>query len=177
MIHKRLIPFYAIVIVVFLLLKHIYTLIDTEQVKFLLFPVNQFLQILTGVSSMNLTNEGYYFEKISIVLNKSCCGFNLLLICFLMLSFLFLKYSKMVKQQILVIPASLIIAYLLTIVINTCRIYVSIILQQPFSSALDIHSNMIHEVIGIINNVFFLTLTYYMTEKLLQKKFNHAELT
>ena len=177
MIQKRLIPFYILILVIFLILKYLGMSINLDHVTVLLYPVNKCLQILTGGSSVYIAGEGYYFEKIQIVLDKSCSGFNLWLLCFLILSFLFLKYSNKLWQRIVVIPASLGVAYVLAIVINTCRIYTSIILQRTISSVLSLHPDMVHEAIGIINNVFFLTLIYYIAEKILQNRYNHAKLT
>lgn len=98
-------------------------------------------------------------------------GFSFLLICFIMITILGLKYLKKHKQKIILIPIALISSYLITIFVNTSRIFVSIIIEKQFDSLLsDRPHHIIHQTIGTIINLIFLIIIYYLIERYFKKK-------
>src|SRR5690606_40562495 len=52
-------------------------------------------------------------------------------------------------QKILMLPTSLFVAYVLTIFVNTSRIFASILVQSQTKSVFFNHQHIIHEAIGI----------------------------
>ncbi len=173
MITNKNIAYYLTAIGVFALLKFSYTNSDTNDLNFLLSPTNQIVGLLTGSQSVFIQDSGYFYGQLNILIDKSCSGFNFWLICFLMLSFLTLKYFKNKASKISALSFSLIGAYIFTILVNSSRIYTSIIIQSKTLSFTS-HS-IVHEIIGIVTNLTFLILIYLTVEKILIKLNTNAE--
>lgn len=94
-----------------------------------------------------------------------------------MLTYLFLKYSDKNMRKFWAIPIALIFSYLLTLFVNTSRIFASIIIQNQTKCIQEYWQHIIHEAIGVITNLTFLILTYYITEKYIKHRQQHAKLT
>ena len=171
------IPYYLIAVGLFLLLKFGYTLADNNDLTFLLVPTDQLVGLVTGSSSTYLSESGYYNEHLNIIIDKSCSGFNFWVLCFLLFTYLTIKYFDKPLQKKLIIPIALIGAYLLTIFVNTSRILASIIVQDQTKNIFQNQQHLIHEAIGIITNLTFLILAYVLIEKLLTYNRYNAEFT
>lgn len=172
------IPFYLTTIGIFILLKFGYTLADNDNLIFLLKPTDKIVGLLTGSHSVYLSDKGYYHDNLNILIEKSCSGFNFMLLCFCMLTFLFLKYANKTILNYLSIPVALFASYLLTIFVNASRIFVSIIMQQQANNFLPNRPHLIlHEIVGVITNLTFLIIIYIVSEKFLTNKYQNAKLT
>ena len=154
----------------FLLLKFGFMFARNDEPDFLLKPTSKLIGLLTGSSSVYLADSGYYHERLNIVIEKSCSGFNFWILCFLVFAYLAVKYFDKPLHKILTIPVALIGAYLLTIFVNTSRIFASVIVQNHTKNILFNQQYIIHETVGIITNLSFLVLAYYLTEKLLKHR-------
>lgn len=166
------IPFYLTTLGLFILLKFGYALADNDNLIFLLKPTDKIVGLLTGSHSIYFSDKGYYHDNLNILIEKSCSGFNFLLLCFCMLTFLFLKYSDRTFLKYLTIPFALIVSYFLTIFVNASRIFVSIIMQQQANNFLPDRPHLIlHELVGVITNLTFLILIYIVSEKFLTNKY------
>jgi len=159
--------YYFLTFGVFIILKFTYTLADTNHLKFLLSPINRILKLITGAHSRFIIDRGFYFDQFNVIIDKSCSGFNFLLICFLMLSFVSLKYFEKRGNKVLAMIFSLLGAYVLTILVNSSRIFSLIIIHNQ-SIALA-GNPIVHESIGILTNLTFLILTYLVVNYLLTK--------
>ena len=170
--------FYLTTIGFFILLKFCYTFADNDDLVFLLKPTDKILRLLTGSHSVYFSDKGYYHDNLNILIEKSCSGFNFMLICFGMLTFLFLKYANKIFFKYLTIPFAFFVSYFLTIFVNASRIFVSIIMQQQANNFLPYKPHLIlHEIIGVITNLTFLILIYIVSEKFLTNKYQNAKLT
>lgn len=176
MISKN-IPYYLIAIALFIVLKFGYTFADNNDLLFLLKPINQFVGLLSGSSSVYFLQTGYYHEKLHILIDKSCSGFNFWILGFLIFSYLGIKYSERIFQKLLAIPLALLGAYLLTIFVNSSRIFASIIVQHHTQNIFINQQYIVHEAIGVITNLSFLILAYVLCEKFLIHKRHNAKLT
>ncbi len=85
------------------------------------------------------------------------------------------KYFDKHFHKILTYPFALIGAYLLTIFVNSSRIFASIIVQTQAKNYFVNQQHLIHEAIGIITNLTFLILAYILIEKLLIHKRHNAK--
>jgi exosortase K len=159
---------------IFILLKLLYTVAGTNDLHFLLGPTNKIVELLSGSQARYIQNSGYFHESLNIVIDKSCSGFNFWLLCFIMLSFLTLKYFKNRINKILTMTLSLIGAYFLTVLVNSSRIFASIIIENQIHSIAKY--SIIHESIGIITNLTFLILIYLITERILNKRNTNANI-
>ncbi|WP_296620372.1 exosortase K [Marivirga sp.] len=167
------IPYYLTAVGIFILLKFGFTLADNNDLAFLLKPTDKLFGFLTGSHSIYLSESGYFHEHLNIIIDKSCSGFNFWVLCFLLFTYLTVKHSDKTLSKILIIPTALIGAYLLTIFVNTSRIFASIVVQTQTESIFLNQQHIIHEAIGIITNLTFLILAYVLIEKLLiHKRYN-----
>lgn len=163
---------------VFILLKFGYTVADNDELTFLLKPTDKIVGHLTNSHSIYFSGKGYYHNGLNILIEKSCSGFNFMLICFCMLTFLFLKYADKATFKLLIIPTSLVLSYFLTIFVNASRIFVSIIIQKQANNFLPKRPHLIlHEIVGVITNLTFLILIYILLERFLTNKYQNAKLT
>lgn len=170
------IPYYLTAVVLFILLKFGFTLADNDNLTFLLKPTDKLVGLLTGSHSVYLADKGFYHDKLNILIDKSCSGFNFWILCFLVFTYLTVKHLDKPLHKILTIPTALFGAYLLTIFVNTSRIFVSIIVQNQTKILFANQQHLIHEAVGIITNLTFLVLTYYLIEKILIHKQHNAKL-
>jgi len=165
MINNKNISYYILTAIIFAVLKYAYTLSSSDDLLFLLSPINKMIAIITSEYS-TYTENGFFFKNLNISIDKSCSGFNLWLLIFAMLSFLGLQHIN--KHKIIIIPTALLIAYIVSTFINVSRIFASIVIQDKIKHILPNH--IIHEGIGIITNLTFLILIYVFTEKQLTKR-------
>ena len=169
------ITYYFIAVGLFILLKFGFTLADNNDLIFLLKPTDKLVGLLTGSHSIYLPVSGYYHEHLDIIIDKSCSGFNFWVLSFLLFTYLTLKHVDKTLSRILTIPTALIGAYLLTIFVNTSRIFASIVVQNQTKNIFLNQQHIVHEAIGIITNLSFLILAYVLIEKLLIHKRQNAK--
>lgn len=168
-------PYYLTAVGLFILLKFGFTLADNNDLTFLLKPTDKTVGLLTGSQSVYISDSGYFHEHLNIIIDKSCSGFNFLILCFLLFAYLTVKHFDKSLQKILMLPTSLFVAYVLTIFVNTSRIFASILVQSQTKSVFFNHQHIIHEAIGITTNLTFLILAYVLIEKLLTHKRYNAK--
>jgi exosortase K len=169
------IPYYLTAVVLFMLLKFGYTFANNDNLAFLLKPTDKLVGLLTGSQSVYLTDNGYYHDKLNILIDKSCSGFNFWILCFLMFTYLIERYFEKPLHKTLIVPAALTGAYLLAIFVNTSRIFASIVVQNQTKQFLPTQQHLLHESVGITTNLIFLILAYCLIEKLLIHKRHHAK--
>ena len=169
------IPYYVTAVGLFILLKFGFTLADNNDLTFLIKPTDKLVGLLTGSHSIYLSDSGYFHEHLNIIIDKSCSGFNFWILSFLLFTYLSVKHFDKTLSKILTIPTSLFGAFLLTIFVNTSRIFASIVVQTKTKSILLNQQHIVHEAIGIITNLTFLILAYVLIEKLLTHKRYNAK--
>lgn len=177
MIKKFNLLFYLIMILLFVFLKFAYTLSETNHLIFLLSPTNKIIEFISGYHSVYFDNEGYHFQQLNIIIDKSCSGFNFLIIIFFMLIFLSVNYFKKGYKKIAVVFITFLIAYLATIIVNGFRINSIIIFEEKISSFLNFEKDYIHQAIGILINLTFLILIYLIVKRILNHKRTNEKLT
>jgi exosortase K len=170
------IPYYLTAIGIFILLKVVFTFANNDDLIFLLKPTDKLVGWSIGSQSVYLADEGFFHEKINIVIEKSCSGFNFWILSFLVFAYLGLKYADKYLYKILTIPAALFCAYLLTIFANASRIVASIVVRNQTVGIFPDKQPLIHEIVGITTYFSFLVLTYYLIEKFLKYKKQNAKL-
>jgi exosortase K len=96
---NRNIPYYLTSVGLFVLLKVGFTFADNNDLAFLLKPTDKFVGLLTGSQSVFLAKDGFFYEKMNVVIDKSCSGFNFWILCFLVFAYLGLKYFDKHKKE------------------------------------------------------------------------------
>jgi exosortase K len=168
--------YFLTAIVLFLLLKLGFTFANNDSLMFLLLPTDKLVGLLTGSHSAYLADSGYFHNNLNIVIDKSCSGFNFWVLCFLVFTFLTVRHLDKPLRKIQSIPAALICAYLLTIFVNTSRIFASLIVQSQTKNILQNQQHLVHQAVGITVNVTFLVLAYYLIDKFFKNKQYYAKL-
>ncbi len=167
------IAYYAVAIVLFVLLKFWFSTLQTDELLFLLAPISKILELSTGELSVYSSEHGFYYDRFNIVIDKSCSGYNYLLICFMVFYFQTVGHVKSTRCKILLVPVSLMLSYVLTIFVNSSRILVLLVSQDKISSLLHLDLRIVHEAIGVVTYLLFLIISYLATEKILNKQ--HAK--
>lgn len=170
------IPYYLTAVGLFILLKFGFTLADNNHLTFLLKPTDKLAGLLTSSHSVYHAENGFYHNKLNILIDKSCSGFNFWILCFLVFTYLTVKHLDKPLHKMLSIPTVLLCAYLLTIFVNASRIFASVIVQKQIKIFFSNQQHLIHEAFGIITNWSFLVLTYYIIEKILIHRRRNAKL-
>ncbi len=166
---------YIIAIIIFFALKFSYTLAETKNLIFLLKPTNWFIETTTNLNSQYVVGSGYFFEELDIIIDKSCSGFNFLLLCYLMLLFLVFRFIQNQRIRILSIPLLFLVAYITTIFTNTSRILLSIFIEKAVINTTGASFSWLHQAEGSFVYLFSLILIYFIIDFILTKIIkNHA---
>lgn len=146
----------------FIGLKYLYTLADNDALLFLLKPTNALVAAITNSTAVYSSDAGFFHQKLDIVINKSCSGFNYWILGFIMSIFMALQYPTARGHKISLFPVTLALAYLLTLFVNTSRILVA----TYFLPGLSARYAWIHQAQGVFIYLSFLILFYLI--------FNHS---
>lgn len=156
---------------VFFLLKGWHSFMDTSALVFLLKPTNALVEAATASQSVYIEDTGYYHESLDIVINKSCSGFNFMLICFAVLVYLALRHIKRDMWRLAAIPITLAVAYMLTIFVNSARIVSAIYLGRLYPEVKN--TAWAHEALGAFIYLSFLILFYLLASVIVSKPTRH----
>ncbi len=162
--------------VLFILLKFGFTIADNNDIIFLIKPTDTLVGLLIGSQSVYSPDSGYFHESINVIIDKSCSGFNFWVLSFLLFAYATVKHFDRTLSKIMTIPASLILAYILTIFANTSRIFASIVVHTNTKNIIVNNQHIVHEAVGITTNLSFLILAYILIEHFFKNKQN-AKLT
>lgn len=164
----------GISLLIFIILRIVYSYLNISDLSFLLKPSSMAVEIITGTNAIYDIAIGYFHPELDIIIDKSCSGYNFWLISFLMINFLLLKSN--ITKKWLVIPLSLIISYVLTILANVSRItgYI-IIMNNDIPPLLDPNNTWLHQVEGIVVYLTFLVLFYFCLNYIINKKQNYEK--
>lgn len=162
-------PFYILAISIFTLLKFWYNSASVDELSFILAPTSKILAFITNSETTFISGKGYLHYHTNIMLVKSCSGFQFGILCFAMLNWLLLSYTKSTAEKTCSIAVSLIIAYFVTIFTNASRILLALFSQKGAEIFIsDQPHSFIHEVIGTITYITSLVLIYITVEYLLK---------
>lgn len=164
------ISYYIISLTIFLLLKFFFQGASNDDLSFLLKPTNKLVELLTNSQSIYSSVNGYYHSKLNILIDKSCSGFNFLLLCFMLFYYLLVKYTGRLSQKILSLPLAMLLAYFFTIFVNASRIFISIMFPEDTKKLFPLSPSIFHESVGIVIYLSFLIIAYYLFEFLLSKE-------
>ena len=116
----------------------------SDELRFLLYPVQWLVAIFTGQSSVYLPGEGYQFT--GFIIERSCAGVNFLVICWCTLAYLSIQNRQAWPTKIKALLGSIPLCYGLCILANTFRILSSLVLQRLPG----LHGPNVHEALGVV---------------------------
>lgn len=160
MFHTKNIPYYLSAAVIFIFLKFLFSYISSDGLLFLLQPTNYIVEVISNSKSQYISQQGYYNNTLNILINKSCSGFNFLLMCYLMLVFLIVGKLKNRAYKIVSLPILLLFSYFLTIFANSSRIIMSIMVRDLGFEYPVIHTGWLHQLQGGFVYLFFLIIIH-----------------
>ena len=161
--------YYLIAIGIFILLKIGFIFADNNDLVFLLKPTNKLIEFFTNSNSQYFTESGYFHEKLDIIIDKSCSGFNFWILCYMMLTFLALRFLKHKIYKFIAIPSMLVFAYFMTIFVNASRILFSILIDNLGEKFINYKINWLHQAEGTFIYLFFLIVIYLGFEHLFKR--------
>lgn len=168
---KNLIP-YCITGAVFLLLKAIHGYMDNNGLLFLLSPTSKIVVLFTGAEAQYIPQDGFYFKSLNMIIDKSCSGFNFMLICYAVLIYVFYNYYSGYKRYVLV-PILLLLSYSFTISVNASRIISALYMGKIYPETKIIP--WMHEALGALIYLSFLILLYLCFSVILARLTNRYE--
>ena len=168
------IPFYALAVTLFLFFKLLYISANAENILFLLSPTNMFISMFSNSTGVFIKNAGYYHQDLNILIEKSCAGFNFFILSFILSYTLSLQYTNKWKTKLILLPACLLISWLLTIGVNVARISTAILFNAHLLSN-SAKSATMHEIQGTFIYLFFLLLFYKILKYALTKYYTKYE--
>jgi exosortase K len=166
-------PFYALGLLLFILLKFVYASAGTAQLIWLLGPTDKLISLFTGSYGHYLVSKGYFHSDLNIMVEKSCSGFNFLLLATVITYFLVLNYTTKRWTKMLLLPVIFFLAWILTIGVNTSRILIAILtLKYQVNPS---YTHLIHEMQGIFIYLSFLLAYYKILHYFLTKYYPRNE--
>lgn len=161
-------------IAIFLLLKAWYTQTSSDELLFLLSPTNKLVSVFTASGFSYIKGSGYFHPEFNILIEKSCAGFNFLILCYLISYITCLQHLNSIPKKWTALPICLLCSYFITIAVNTSRILISIYLSTNKNVLTNISS--FHQLQGTFIYLFFLLLSYLILKHLLNKRIKNEEL-
>ena len=165
MYKKQDYKFLIIAVMLFLNLKYVFTFFDNDDMLFILKPVNILFSLFTGHIAEYSSETGYFYDKLNIIIDKSCSGYNFMLLTFVLVYTGILKYISSDRTKYLSLPVVMIIAYIYTIIVDISRIIISYLIQRKMA----FHNEWMHEVTGIFVYLFALISIYLLVQYLMKK--------
>jgi len=156
----------ALAVLLFFILKYVFTFLDNDNMLFFLKPVNILFSLFTGHIAVYDSETGYFYDRLNIIIDKSCSGYNFMLMTFVLVYTGILKYFYSTWIKYLLLPAVMILAYVYTVFVDISRILISYLLQRKMA----FHYYWLHEVTGIFVYLFSLVSIYLLINYFLKKQ-------
>lgn len=163
--HFKNTGYYITALIIFVLAKFAYAFANNDMIQFLTKPTNFIVSFITNKKSIYNVDIGFYYESLNITIDKSCSGFNFWMLLFLLLFFSILNSVETRKIKSLLLPASLLTSYFLTLFVNTSRIIIALLIEKNTS----LHYNWLHQAQGVFIYLSFLII-FYVSLNYLQNK-------
>ncbi len=153
--------YYVLIILIFILLKFIYKFSDCNDLQFLLKPTSKIVGFISNSPSVFIPDTGYFHEKMNILINKSCSGFNFWILCLTLLLFSAANLLQNNRQKIAAIFILFIGTYFFTLLVNSSRILISFLVSKILKQYA-IPAEWMHQATGTFVYLFFL-ISIYLT--------------
>jgi exosortase K len=153
--------FIACVLTLGIILKLLFSASATEDLLFVLSPVNSLVEVFTSSNATYVDGKGFWYADMNVVIDKSCAGINFLILCFCITACSTAQYYKSFVKWTL-IPFCLVLAYVLTVGVNSCRIISAITLLNAQANFAWIKSSWFHEALGSVFYLTFLIATFLL---------------
>ncbi len=161
-----------------LALKLHYSTASADQLRWILAPTAALVELVSGASFEFESRAGYISRERGFLIANSCAGVNFLIAAFLTLSMRKLLGGRSKAGAWGFLPISALIAYLATLVANTTRITLALLMRQsqaeigPWSGQWFgwMNHDQLHRFEGVFIYFGFLLLLFVASEKMSAEK-------
>jgi len=157
--------YYLLVLLTAWGLKFHYSQAGSDELVWILAPTAGLVELFSGIEFEHEAHTGFVGQGNRFIIAPACAGINFLIIAFCMSTFSGLHAFKRQRSKLLWLGTALLSAYLLTIVINALRIFVSIHTYTADFQLGWFTPARIHRLEGVVIYFFFLTLFYMIINK------------
>jgi exosortase K len=156
----------GVTVVTALVLKLLYPLADTEDLKIFVQPTAEIVSIGNNESFI-YSADGFYFPAMNVLIDKSCSGFNFFIIALCVFASI-VPYHYLSKRHCVLLMGLLVfVTYAITICVNASRIITAIFLLRLQTSVPWVTQPWVHEAEGALVYLFallgaYLIITHYL---------------
>jgi len=163
--------FHIVALVFFVMLKFFYSTANNDAISILTKPTSALVSLITNTNATYNNNSGFYIEKLNIIIDKSCSGFNFWMLCFILFFFILLKPIKKTVFKIILLPISIILSFLATLFVNTSRILISLFIEHKTG----LNYRWLHQAEGVFVYLLFLIFFFFITNYIQAKYIKNYE--
>lgn len=160
---RRVTQMVAVLVIAFILKYH-YSTASVNGLKWILAPTAFLVELVSGVPFVFESHAGYMNADNTFLIAAPCSGINFLIIAFTMLAVGVLWRDRTVQTRWIFMPASLVAAYVSTIIANTVRIDIALQTRSTGLGSSWMNPEEIHRVEGIVVYFSFLLLLFVVSE-------------
>ena len=147
-------------------LKLFYSSASVNDLRWVLAPTAWLVELVTRETFIFEAGAGYMIGDRSFLIAAPCSGVNFLIAAFLLLSLRRLWRHRFEPVGLLLVPATIAIAYITTIVANTVRIVGALHLHRMDADLVWVNPDQAHRLEGIFVYFGFLLLLFVFSELL-----------
>src|SRR6476661_7315471 len=148
-----------------LALKFYYSTATADDLLWILRPTTTLVELLSGQHFEFESYAGYMSSDRRFVIAVPCAGVNFLITAFLMLALRRLWRERFRGIRWRYIPFAGVLAYLVTLIANTTRIWLALELRARAVAISGLTNNQLHRLEGIVVYFTFLLLLFVLLER------------
>ncbi len=148
-------------------LKRHYSSADAEALQWILAPTAWLVETFVRAPFVFEQHVGYVNQELRFAIVPSCAGVNFMIIAICTAAVGFVTYMPTLRAKLTLLLASVGLAYLATLGVNTARIIIALLLQAHPVSFAGLSSAQIHHAEGIVVYFTSLCALYLLADRLL----------
>jgi len=155
-------------------LKRHYSTADAEALQWILAPTAWLVETVFRAPFVFEQHVGYVNTDLRFAIAPSCAGVNFMIIAICTAALGFVTYMPTLRAKLTLLLASVGLAYLATLGVNTARIVIALLLQAHPMSIAGLSSAQIHRAEGIVVYFTSLCALYLLADRLLARPRTNA---
>lgn len=148
-------------------LKRHYSTADAEALRWILAPTAWLVETLVRAPFVFEQHVGYVNQELRFAIVPSCAGVNFMIVAICAAAVGFVTCMPTLRAKLTLLLASVGLAYLATLAVNTARIVIALLLHAHPVSIAGLSSAQIHHAEGIVVYFTSLCALYLLADRLL----------
>lgn len=140
-------------------LKSYYSSADSQDLFWILAPTAYLVQMFSGLEFVNEPGLGWFNQPFEVVIAPSCAGVNFLIMVFCMSAFQVIFSQADGFRRIIRVGLAGCGAYVVTLLVNSVRIWLSVLLFRADISADWLSPGAVHRIMGV--TLYYVVLCFY----------------